>query len=663
MEDSLIILGSILFLSEEAVATEHSGSTTGDEIWLASDNPHEVTGNFTVEVGHNLTLEPGVVVEFVENTNLRVKGRLIANGTPSSIITFTSNKASPKPDDYWESIIIESTSSGSVINSAEIEFANYGISCIYSSPKISNNTISSSWYAGIYTYNANPTIYKNTVTLNDGWGIKIEERSIPAISYNEVTANGYDGIYVSENSRPTITNNSVTSNFNNGIKCMGGSSPRIINNLISSNMNDGIYVYSASPQILDNTITANNHTGVRVSSSSSAPIIEGNTISNNLKNGVACIFGAHPRIQNNIISTNDQDDEDLYPAVYINASYPSVSFNNISQNNAHGIYISNGAQPLIEGNTIENNYLGVYIEGSAPQITGNTISSNVHDGIFMDSSSPTLTGVAISSNGDDGIQVVSSSPIIEDCDISENTDNGVQSSSSNFTIANSSISLSSGSDFDLSENSHTYVLNTTFDNTSIAFNDAVSILEVQWYLSILVLDSKGDKISGAKVVVEDVTDTKIYNGISLRGEVGWIRTTQYVQDQVNKIMQTPHNITASRDGSTAYSDPDPTMDSNKEIVVTFPMDLGPSAPTGLNVTAIPEGNTLKITWGPNPEEDLAGYVLYISSDNVTYDIEASIPAEITSYLDTNLVDGREYYYRILGTYQYPGPYVRPGRTP
>ncbi|MCK5612826.1 right-handed parallel beta-helix repeat-containing protein, partial [Candidatus Pacearchaeota archaeon] len=644
-----LFLGMSFFLCGDAVATPHSGPTTGDETWLAVNNPHVVTADFTVGLGHNLTLEPGVRVELVENTTLRVKGRMIANGTPSSIITFTSDSGKPKPDKYWEGIIIESTSIGSIINCTEIEFANYGIYCYGSNPKITNNTISSSWFAGIYTDNANPLIYNNTITQNDGWGIKIEHNSMPMVKFNQVTSNGYDGIYVDGNSRPLITNNTVTSNFNNGVKCMDRSNPRIIDNKISSNMNDGIYVYSASPQILNNSITANNHTGIRVTSSTSAPVIEGNDISSNLKNGVVCLFGAHPNIKSNLISDNDQEFKDLYPAIYIDTSNPSVSYNNISQNNAHGIYIINGAQPVIKENTIENNYLGIYVESSAPQITGNTISSNTHDGIFMSSSSPTLAGVVVSSNGDDGIHILSSSPIIEKCTISSNTDNGVQSSSSNFTISNSNISLSGRNDFDLRDNSHTYALNTSFDNTSITFNDAISTLEVQWYLSVIVLDSRGDRISGAQVVVNDVSGAEIYNGTSIGGGVEGIPTTEYVQDQAGKIMYTPHNVTASKEGSTAYSDSDPIMDSNKEVVVTFPIDFKISTPTGLKVFSLPVGHTLNITWDPNLEYDLTGYILYISTNNISYDLKAKLNAENTFYIDINLIDGKSYYYKISAT--------------
>lgn len=646
---SSLFLGTIIFMSEEAVATNHSGSSTGDEVWRAADNPHVITGNFTVKLGHNLTLEPGVRVEFIENTTLRIKGKLIANGTPGNIITFTSIYNSPNPEKYWNGIIIESTSNESIINSTKIEFANYGVYCFGSNPELTNNTISYSWFAGIYTNNANPVIYNNTLTLNDGWGVKITQNSMPSVSFNQITNNGYDGIYVDGNSRPVITNNSVNSNFNNGIKCMDRSSPRIIDNKISSNMHDGIYIYSASPQILDNSITANNHTGIRISSYKSGPIIENNEISSNLKNGIVCMYGAYPRINSNNIFNNDQDSQDLYPAIYIEASAPSVSYNNISQNNAHGIYITNDAQPVIQDNTIENNYLGIYVDNSAPKIIGDKISSNTHDGIFMELSNTSITGVKVTSNGDDGIQIISSTSIIEKSTITSNSDNGVQSSSSNFTISNSNITLSGAKDFELHDNSHAIALNTTFDSASVAFNDGDSTLEVQWCLTVIVMDSMNDSISGALVRVYNLTDTEIYNGTTIGGVIENIPSTHYHQTQSGKTMHTPHNITATKDKNSTYSDPEPIMDTNKEVRITFSVDIMISTPTDLNISSLPEGHKLNISWNPNLESDLTGYILYISTDDKIYKEEAKLPKEQTYYVDNYLIDGEKYYYKISAT--------------
>jgi fibronectin type 3 domain-containing protein len=161
------------------------------------------------------------------------------------------------------------------------------------------------------------------------------------------------------------------------------------------------------------------------------------------------------------------------------------------------------------------------------------------------------------------------------------------------------------------------------------------------------LDSKGDYISGAQVVIEDFTNNEIFNGTSDGGAVLWISTTEYIQDQVSTIIYTPHNISASKDGYTIFSDP--YMNKNKEVILTFSLDLPISVPTGLNVIPIPEGNALNISWDPNLEDDLTGYILYLSTDNVTYDIEVLLSKNITFYIDLNLTDGENYYYKISAT--------------
>jgi fibronectin type 3 domain-containing protein len=82
-------------------------------------------------------------------------------------------------------------------------------------------------------------------------------------------------------------------------------------------------------------------------------------------------------------------------------------------------------------------------------------------------------------------------------------------------------------------------------------------------------------------------------------------------------------------------------------------DLPPSTPTGLTVTPSPQGNALNITWNENPEWDVISYTLLVSTNNVTFDVEALIPAGPDSYLDTSLIDGITYYYMIKAADEVP----------
>jgi len=107
----LFFLGVLfIFLSAYAFATDHTGTISTDETWLAADNPHICTGDITISSTSlpTLTLEPGVIVKFDAGKTMFVgsssyttyAGGLIAVGTESQPITFTSNSATPAQGDW-----------------------------------------------------------------------------------------------------------------------------------------------------------------------------------------------------------------------------------------------------------------------------------------------------------------------------------------------------------------------------------------------------------------------------------------------------------------------------------------------------------------------------------------------------------------------------------
>ena len=103
----IMVLVAIFGLIPVVVAqTEHSGSITSDETWISSGNPHIITGLTTVSNNATLTIEPGVEVRFNKDaTNPRLiigtandtGAKLIAQGTDTQKITFTSNESEPQP--------------------------------------------------------------------------------------------------------------------------------------------------------------------------------------------------------------------------------------------------------------------------------------------------------------------------------------------------------------------------------------------------------------------------------------------------------------------------------------------------------------------------------------------------------------------------------------
>jgi len=228
---------------------EVSGTQSGT--WT-SDYIYNVIGDVSVPAGDSLIIEPGVTVKFMGNYSLDIYGYLFAVGTETDSIYFTSGQASANPSDWNRIKFFSNSVTNSVITYSKIDYAGSGIGCHYSSPTISNNTISNN-STGIGCHYSSPTISNNTISYNNG-GISCMDSS-PTIINNTISNNDYSGISCMMSSSPTIINNTISNN-NNGIFC-DGSSPTISNNTISNNSKGISCEWWSSPTILNNILFKN----------------------------------------------------------------------------------------------------------------------------------------------------------------------------------------------------------------------------------------------------------------------------------------------------------------------------------------------------------------------------------------------------------------------
>jgi len=116
---SSIFLFALLLLLTVAVnaQTYISGFISANTTWTVAGSPYIVNGNTLLVHGYTLTIDPLVVVKFDTNRVLQIDGELIAIGTPTSRITFTSLKASPHAGD-WGKIHFADTCVDAVFDSA-----------------------------------------------------------------------------------------------------------------------------------------------------------------------------------------------------------------------------------------------------------------------------------------------------------------------------------------------------------------------------------------------------------------------------------------------------------------------------------------------------------------------------------------------------------------
>ncbi|UCE73637.1 MAG: hypothetical protein JSV56_11515, partial [Methanomassiliicoccales archaeon] len=197
-----------------------------------------------------------------------------------------------------------------------------------------------------------------------------------------------------------------------------------------------------------------------------------------------------------------------------------------------------------------------------------------------------------------------------------------------------------------------------FNHYSVFFADALSVLEVQWYLHILVLNSSGP-VASADVMVSD-NENGTWNGSYITnsmGEVKWIKATEYIRTLTDWVFYTPHNITASKDSEVGFAEP--LMDISKWVIVDLspgvPPPVPPLPPVDLSIVLL--GPDLELSWGASPDDgggagDVRSYEIYRSeSVNGPFTFVANVTADGSpsySWIDPGLGDGEynNYFYIV-----------------
>ncbi len=211
-----------------------------------------VTCDVVVPEGHTLTIQPGVELRFVEPFSFIVRGKLIAQGTPSRPIRFTSAQEEPRPGD-WRQLLFDEAENGSLLENVIIEYGSVenvatpdtvgALSLSGSSPTLRNVTIRRSMHTGLYCFNG----------------------SSPVVEGIEVDGAGVAGIACELNSNPTITGAVIHDIQGYGLRIESNSSP-VVNKLLIYDVGvSGIVALTlCSPEINYATVYAPPFNGMRV---------------------------------------------------------------------------------------------------------------------------------------------------------------------------------------------------------------------------------------------------------------------------------------------------------------------------------------------------------------------------------------------------------------
>ena len=180
---------------------------------------------------------------------------------------------------------------------------------------------------------------------------------------------------------------------------------------------------------------------------------------------------------------------------------------------------------IIEQNLISNNFYGIYYKSCSPIILNNMISDNVDTGIKTEYTESEIVGNSII-GGNDGLVCINSE----------------------IKLINNTISDSIQNDIYLDQDSFIDIINTTFSENKVHFDDETSTISVKLYLTIEIINKLFEPITNANVRVTDLEGNEIYNGDSNEGVVRDIECINFIENKTSKKIYTPHTIIAEKGG-------------------------------------------------------------------------------------------------------------------
>ncbi len=128
---ALVLSFGLVATTPVGAATSVGGTIDADTTWSVAGSPYIVTEDVIVEDGVTLTIEAGVEVRFHDDTGLICDGVLLAVGSESSPIVFTTNREVP-PDVFheyrvWDGIHLRGEgASGSHLEYCTVEYGAAG---------------------------------------------------------------------------------------------------------------------------------------------------------------------------------------------------------------------------------------------------------------------------------------------------------------------------------------------------------------------------------------------------------------------------------------------------------------------------------------------------------------------------------------------------------
>jgi len=333
-----------------------SSDILGGATWNLAGSPYIISGTVSVYSG-TLTIDPGVTVRFDTDAELIIQssGRLHAVGTPSQLITFTSNDTSTPGSCDWDAVRFNSYDN--IVRYSVVEYATWGFDLRepYGEHDISYNTFrynglcAISPVGGAIVGSTDVTSITHNTFLSNASAVRLAKSSANLVAQNVVSTTSQAAIAFVRSLATTSSDNQVLSNTVRGSQDVGilldlGDFNEVSGNLVYNNRGNGVsmvdqrFATVAGNQVYSNAF----HT-------SPAPTA-----------GVEVRSGREVAVQDNLI--------------YANGAFGVTSYRG-------GLYVTGTQDIQIIGNFVHDNLLDDGMEydlsnSGAPDITGNAICRN-----------------------------------------------------------------------------------------------------------------------------------------------------------------------------------------------------------------------------------------------------------------------------------------------
>jgi parallel beta-helix repeat protein len=360
------------------------GMLTADAVYSKALNPYIVTEPLIVPAGITLTIEPGVQLNFMVRTSLRIEGgTLIADGTENNRIIFTAHGASGENEKIWDGIVFFVSGTefdadgnyvgGNLIRSADVKLTTTGIGLSDTALLLAEDIRITNCSYGVFLESESSLVLRNSLIDRCSYGMYIKNSGSNEISSSSIT-NCDIGIFFPSNN---------TSRFN-----------RIINNNISNNRNIALFLSLGQSQIQYNLIHGNtvayNNIGLHIGNGGTEDA-GFNTVSGNI-------------IHNNDIGIKLSQDKDTLRGNHLEnnetgillsrASLCVIEQNFISNSSNWGIILTDASNSnVLSNNSVLNNFAGIKVTekdlkySTQNQFNHNSLSGNQNE-VFLFEAGP-----------------------------------------------------------------------------------------------------------------------------------------------------------------------------------------------------------------------------------------------------------------------------------